>query len=258
MVSFATMSRLWGENTYREVAARDRDRIVAILPLGAVEAHGPHLPLITDGLIAEAMAGEAAARLETRGLEAMVLPTLDYSAAPFARQFAGTISVRPETVTALVRDIGWSLSSRVACLALANAHLDPAHLGSLHSATEELAGLGVRVAFPDLTTKPWAPRLCDEFKSGACHAGRYESSVVLACRPDLVRDVIRRTLADNPVSLAKAIRDGKKTFSGAGGPQAYFGAPAEATPGEGRETISELGAILEDSVLQALSVGAAS
>jgi creatinine amidohydrolase len=252
------MSRSWGEKTYREVTTRARDRLVAILPLGAVEAHGPHLPLVTDGLIAEAMAAEGARRLELRGLEALVLPTQDYSAAPFAREFAGTVSVRPETIVALVRDIGWALAPRVACFALANAHLDPAHLGSLHSAAEELTEMGVRVAFPDLTLKPWALRLTEEFKSGACHAGRYETSVVLACRPDLVRGAIRRTLVANPRSLAQAIREGKKTFSEAGGGDAYFGAPAEATPGEGRDTISELGAILEDAVLQSLSAGLAS
>lgn len=248
------MSRLWGDKTYREVATRDEDRLVAILPLGAVEAHGPHLPLVTDGIIAQAMAEEAARRLEELGWEALVLPTLDYSAAPFAREFPGTVSVRPETVAALISDIGWSLAPRVACLALANAHLDPAHLGSLHSAAEELAELGLCVAFPDLTLKPWALRLGDEFKSGACHAGSYETSVVMAERPDLVRGAIRRTLEANPSSLAQAIRDGKKSFTEAGGPDAYFGAPAAATPGEGRDTISELGAILADAVVQALAV----
>ncbi len=252
------MSRLWGEKTYREVASRARDRLVAILPLGAVEAHGPHLPLVTDGLIAEAMAAEAARRLESRGLQTLILPTLDYAAAPFAREFAGTISVRPETVASLITDIGWSLAPRIACLALANAHLDPAHLGSLHSASEELSEHGVLVAFPDLTLKPWALRLTDEFKSGACHAGSYETSVILAERPELVRGAIRRTLPPNPRSLAAAIREGKKTFREAGGPDAYFGAPAAATPGEGRDTVSELGAILEDCVLQMLSAGLAS
>jgi creatinine amidohydrolase len=252
------MNRSWGEKTYREVANRGRDRLVAILPLGAVEAHGPHLPLITDGLIAEAMADEGARRLETRGLHALVLPSLDYAAAPFAREFPGTVSVRPDTIAALVRDIGWSLAPRVACFALANAHLDPAHLGSLHSAAEELVELGVRIAFPDLTLKPWALRLTDEFKSGACHAGSYETSIVLASRPELVRGAIRRTLSANPISLAKAIREGKKSFSEAGGPDAFFGDPAAATPGEGRDTISELGAILEDAVLQAFSAGDAS
>jgi len=246
------MSFVWGERTYREVATRAAGRLVAILPLGAVEAHGPHLPLITDGLIAEAMAAEAARRLDGRDLEVLILPTLHYSAAPFAREFPGTVSVRPDTVATLIRDIGWSLSQQVACLALANAHLDPAHLGSLHSAAEELGELEVTVAFPDLTLKPWALRLTDEFKSGACHAGCYETSVVLAERPELVRGAIRRTLRDNPVSLAQAIRDGKKTFREAGGPDAYFGAPAAATPGEGRDTVSELGAILEDAVLQSL------
>lgn len=252
------MSRSWGEKTYREVATRARDRLVAILPLGAVEAHGPHLPLVTDGVIAQAMAEDGAERLERRGLQALVLPTLDYAAAPFAREFAGTVSVRPDTVAAMIRDIGWALSARVTCFALANAHLDPAHLGSLHSAVEELSELGLLVAFPDLTLRPWALRLGEEFKSGACHAGCYETSVVLAARPDLVRGAIRRTLKPNPVSLSKAIREGKKTFREAGGANAYFGAPAQATPGEGRDTISELGAILEDSVLQALSAGAAS
>ena len=79
--------------------------------------------------------------------------------------------------------------------------------------------------------------------------------MVLAERPDLVKGAIRRTLAANPISLGKAIREGKKTFREAGGPDAYFGAPAEATPGEGRDSVSELGAILEDAVLQALAEG---
>jgi creatinine amidohydrolase len=252
------MEQAWGERTYREIAGRSRERLVAILPLGAVEAHGPHLPLTTDGIIAQAMAEEGARRLEGRGLQALVLPPLEYSAAPFAGEFSGTVSVRPETAAAMVRDIGWALAPRITCFALANAHLDPAHLGSLHSAAEELKELGVLVAFPDLTLKPWALRLGDEFRSGACHAGCYETSVVMAARPELVRGAIRRTLAPNPRSLSQAIRDGKKTFQEAGGPDAYFGAPAEATAGEGRDTISELGAILEAAVFQALSEGSAS
>jgi creatinine amidohydrolase len=252
------MDHAWGERTYREIAGRSRERLVAILPLGAVEAHGPHLPLVTDGIIAGAMAEEGARRLESRGLQALVLPALDYSAAPFAREFSGTVSVRPETVTAMVRDIGWALAPRTTCLALANAHLDPAHLGSLHAAVEELTGLGVLVAFPDLTRKPWALRLGEEFRSGACHAGRYETSVVMAARAELVRDDLRTALDANPRSLSEAIGEGKRTFGEAGGPDAYFGAPAEATAAEGRETVAELGAILEEAVFQALSQGSAS
>ena len=99
---------------------------VAILPVGAIEAHGPHLPLETDVIIAQAMARAGAARLAARGCESVVLPPLTYTAAAFARGFAGTLSLRPETVMATVVDIAGSLRPHgFAVLAIANAHLDP-------------------------------------------------------------------------------------------------------------------------------------
>jgi creatinine amidohydrolase len=90
--------------------------------------------------------------------------------------------------------------------------------------------------------------LTAEFKSGACHAGRFETSIVLAARPDLVREKTMAALVPNPASLSRAIRDGKRSFEEAGGARAYFGFPAEATPEEGRATIEVLGAILDDAV----------
>jgi creatinine amidohydrolase len=69
---------------------------VAILPTGAMEAHGPHLPLSTDVIIAEAMARDGAARLAARGMEAVLLPALAWTPAPFAAGFPGTLSIRPE------------------------------------------------------------------------------------------------------------------------------------------------------------------
>ncbi len=233
--------------TWEEVRALDPSRLVAILPVGAVEAHGPHLPLSTDGVIAEAMARAAAARLDS---EVLLLPPLTYTAAGYAAGFAGTISARPETVTSLLVDIARSLAAQgVRRLALANAHLEPAHLASLHAAVEAVRG-GIAVAFPDLTRKPWALRLTDEFKSGACHAGRFEGSIVMAARPDWVREEIRKGLPPNPKSLVEAIRRGLRTFEEAGGPRAYFGEPAAASAEEGRRTIETLGAILAESILE--------
>jgi creatinine amidohydrolase len=104
------------------------------------------------------------------------------------------------------------------------------------------------VAFPNLAAKPWALRLSDEFKSGACHAGQFETSVVLAERPELVREDTRLALPAIPASLSSAIRDGKLSFEEAGGPRAYFGFPAQATAEEGRATIEVLGAILDEAV----------
>ena len=222
----------------------------AVLPVGAIEAHGPHLPLETDVIIAQAMARAGAARLAARGLSVVVLPPLTYTAAAFAQSFAGTLSLRPETVTATVLDIAASLARHgFGVLAIANAHLDPAHLASLEAAVSAIRrDTGLAVAFPNLAAKPWALRLGDEFRSGACHAGQFETSIVLAERPELVRDGIRAALPANPASLSRAIRDGKRSFEEAGGARAYFGFPAQATAEEGRATIDVLGAILDEAV----------
>ena len=67
-----------------------------------------------------------------------------------------------------------------------------------------------------------------------------------------MRDDLRRALPENPASLSRAIRDGKKTFAEAGGPEAYFGDPAAATHEEGEATIEVLGEILEEAVMAAM------
>ena len=236
--------------TWEEARAAAGPRSVAILPVGAIEAHGPHLPLETDVIIALAMARAGAARLAGRGMSVVVLPALPFTTARFAETFAGTLSLQPATATALVADLAAGLARHgFALLAIANAHLDPAHLASLETAAGHIRReLGLPVAFPNLTLATWAPRLSEEFRSGACHAGQFETSIVLAERPELVRDGIRAALPPNPASLSRAIRDGKQSFEEAGGSRAYFGYPAQATAEEGRTTIETLGAILEEAV----------
>lgn len=232
----------------------DRQRLVVILPAGAIEAHGPHLPLATDVIIAEAMARAGAERLEAAGYDALLLPPLAYTPAPFAAGFAGTVSIRPETLTALVVDIGRALHAHgMRCLAIANAHLDPAHLRALADAVATLTADGLATAFPDLTRRRVAERLTAEFRSGACHAGRYETSIVMAVRPDLVDDAARLDLPPVMQSLTVAIHEGRRTFEEAGGARAYFGDPAAATAGEGAATIDELGRILAEAVLDAVN-----
>ena len=253
MIPEAREVRQLAEMTWEEARDIDRGWAVAVLPVGAIEAHGPHLPLATDCVIAEAMARAAAERLDARGVPAVVLPVFPYTSAGFAAGFPGTISTSAAAVTALVADIARSLRSQgFRALAIANAHLDPEHLVSLHAACEAAASDGVAVVFPDLTRRPWGGRLTEEFRSGACHAGRFEGSIVLAQRPDLVRDDLRQELPANPRSLSTAIAEGKRTFEEAGGPQAYFGDPAAASAREGAETIAALGEILADAVIEAL------
>ena len=252
MIPGARDTRQLGEITWEEARDLDRARTVAVLPVGAIEAHGPHLPLATDSVIAEAMARAGAERLAACGVPAVVLPVLPYTRAGFASGFPGTISTSTDAVTALIAGIARSLAGQgFRALAIANAHLDPDHLASLHAVREAMDG-GMPVVFPDITRRPWGGRLGEEFRSGACHAGRFEGSVVLAERPDLVREDVRRTLPANPRSLSVAIAEGQRSFEGAGGPRAYFGDPAAATADEGRETIAALGGILAEAVLEAL------
>ena len=245
------------EMTFAEVREMGEDAVV-ILPTGAIEAHGPHLPLFTDVISARAMAAAGGRALEASGFsEVVIAPPLQWTSAGFAAGFAGTLSLSPATVTAIVVDAAVSLHrAGFAHIVLANAHLDPSHTASLHEGVRVAREQhGVVVAFPDITRKPWALRLTDEFKSGACHAGQFETSIVMAERPDLVRESIRAGLEPNPASLSRAIKEGKKTFEEAGGPSAYFGFPRSASAEEGRETIATLGSILADALVAVRTPG---
>jgi creatinine amidohydrolase len=237
------------EMTFVEVQEGAKGAIV-ILPVGAIEAHGPHLPLMTDVIIARGMAAAGARALEAGGFpNVLVAPALQWSPASFAAGFSGTQSLRPETFTALLAETVASLNrTGVRRIVVANPHFDPVHLAALHEGVRTAREAhGVSATFPDLTRKPWATRLSAEFKSGACHAGQFETSIVMAERPDLVRESIRVTLDDNDTSLSQAIREGKTTFEAAGGPRAYFGFPRNASAEEGRETLATLGAILAEA-----------
>lgn len=239
--------------TWTDVRALSPGRVIAILPTGAIEAHGPHLPLGTDIVIAEAMARAGAERLSARAFDVLIAPTLPVAPAPFAAAFAGTIHTPAEATTMMVMGVARSLASHgVRVTAVANAHHDPAHVDALRAAVENVAkDGGASLVFPDLTRRRWAEKLTPEFRSGACHAGRYEGSVVLAEQPESVNTIVMQTLAPNPRSLVDAIRMGQSTFADAGGRDAYFGFPADATADEGRYIVEMLGAILEEAVMDA-------
>ncbi|HJZ67423.1 MAG TPA: creatininase family protein [Blastocatellia bacterium] len=240
--------------TWKEIGDALKRGAVMILPIGSTEAHGPHLPLATDAIISEEMSRRAAEKLKVRGIETFVLPAIAYSVTDFSSDFPGTISIKRETAVALIHDICVSLYKQGARLvAIANSHLEPEHIESINKAIEKIrAETGRAVVFPDKRKRRWAEKLTEEFRRGDCHAGSYETSLVIAARPELVREDIRRSLERMPISIADKIKEGARSFAEAGGTEAYFGDPRAASPEEGHASYEALSDMIVTAVLGAL------
>jgi creatinine amidohydrolase len=244
--------------TWKEAREAIKRGVVVILPIGSTEAHGPHLPLATDVIISEEMSRRAAEKLSARGIETLVLPAVAYSVTDFSADFPGTVSIKKETAVALIQDICVSLYERGArFVAIANSHLEPEHIASLNEAIEKIRQeTGKVVAFPDKRKRRWAETLTEEFKRGDCHAGSYETSLVIAARPELVREDIRLSLERVPISIAEKIKEGASTFTEAGGTEAYFGDPRAASREEGEATYEALSNMIVTAVLEAIDAEA--
>src|ERR671914_2617926 len=100
-------------------------KALVILPVGVVEEHGAHLPLGMDSFAAEAYAVATAPYLEEKGYEVVVAPTINYGVAHQALNFAGTLTLQPDTLKSLVVDIGRSLAKHgLTRLVILNGHRD--------------------------------------------------------------------------------------------------------------------------------------
>jgi creatinine amidohydrolase len=238
------------EMSWTEVDEALKDRPVALVPVGAVEAHGPHLPLATDTLIATEMARRGAKKLKQHGIPALILPPVYFTVADFGADFAGTLSLPPETATALLRDVALAAGKRFRAVAFCNIHLEPRHVECLKKAVEEADRAGASVTFVDLARKRWAEKLGAAFQQGD-HAGAWETSLMMAAAPDRVRE--RERISLPPIDgLLPAIKKGAKTFVEAGGEEAYFGDPTAASAEEGEAAFEALGEVLCVSVMEHL------
>jgi len=168
--------------TWKEARDAINRGVVLILPVGSTEAHGPHLPIATDVIISKEMSRRAAEKLNAQGVESLVLPAIAYSVTDFSADFSGTISIRKETAVALIHDVCASLYQQGARLiAIANSHLEPEHVASINDAIKKVKQeTGRAIAFPDKRKRRWAEKLTEEFRRGDCHAGSYETSLVMA------------------------------------------------------------------------------
>jgi creatinine amidohydrolase len=239
-----TEPRRLGELTTPEVRALVAKPPTAVLvPVGSVEPHGPHLPLATDTLLSETAAMRACDALAAKGIRAVVAPSVAYGVTDFAEGFAGAVSVPAAVLTAMLRAIASSfLADGWTRVCFVNSHLEPAHDAAVRAAVEGLPGASV--ASP--LRRRWAKTLGDEFQSGACHAGRYETSLVLAAGGRVSDE--RAALPALAISLSDAIRDGQRRFRDIGMDRAYTGAPAEASRDEGDGLYEKLVAMIVGEV----------
>ncbi len=219
--------------TWKEAAAAFGAGAISLLPIGATEAHGPHLPLHTDVYLSLELCERIRLALPSDP-PVVVLAPIAFAVTEFAAGFPGTVSLSPATAKSLLSDVLRSLGRHgVKTVALVNSHLEPAHLSILGE---------VAAAFPDRpralfvnhSKKPWALKLSAEFQGGDCHAGSYETSLLMSSRfAPLVRTPLLPGLKPVSLGLVKQMRRGVTTFEAMGASDAYFGEPGVASAEEG-------------------------
>jgi creatinine amidohydrolase len=224
-------------------------KALVILPIGVIEEHGAHLPLGLDSFAAEAYAAAAAPHLEDRGYEVVVAPTINYGVAHQALDFAGTLTLQPETLKSLVVDIGRSLAKHgLARLVVLNGHRDNGHMKTLDDARRTLIEeQTAQVLCTGFTSDPAVTEAC--YRDGVKqfyrsprpdregHGGESETSVALYCFPDLVKQELIGQLEPNFDYDVEAFRNETQDYWNLSGGRGYFGSPQAADAETGKQLV---------------------
>lgn len=202
----------------------DGDTIV-LVPVGILEGHGPNLPLSTDTYQAVHVCRRLAEGMDN----VLVAPTVHYGQCSSTANFPGSISLRFDTVRALIRDIVSELYRQgVRNIAVISGHAGRNHIAAMSEAAREVVA-----EHPDLRVMTLSDfdlayeRLGKEFPADDGHGGAVETARVMAIRPDLVRGT-------GPPSTPQMPRwahlpDPERIWT-----QGYYGYPQEATPEKGK------------------------
>ncbi len=220
-----------------------------ILPLGAIEEHGPHLPLLVDWLGAQELARVIAPLLGRAGWRPVLAPSLPYGVSPLAGDWSGTVSLSIGTLRLLVGEVIGGLARHgFRRFVLANYQADPGHLRAMALIKRDaerrrriqvlFAGFapgdsGKAMLDPRVTALLRSPQPEREW-----HSGELETAMMLAVRPGLVRRALVRRLPPAWVDVKRALAAGPTTFKrmnprGRG----YFGWPAAARAETGRAAL---------------------
>ena len=202
--------------------AQDLEGSVLFVPLGSTEQHGPHLPLNTDSVIAEAWANGMAKAALTR---VAVAPVLSYGASGEHQDFAGTLSIGTPALRLVLVEMVRSAAGRFARVVFVSGHAG--NVEALSHARQQMVDEGHRV---DVLV-PIVP-------GGDAHAGHTETSLMLYLRADLVHMDRAETGNDRPSSdLMDAMREGGVIAVSANG---VLGDPVDADAADGKSIMNRL------------------
>lgn len=256
------------EMTYVELETAARDGAVALWALGAIEEHGPHLPLATDVYVPTAQLRQAQKKLADQKISSVIVPAYYWGVNNVTGAFAGSIHIRPEIMVEVMTDVFRSLAragfKEIFCI---TGHYDAAHGRALIEAVRRANHTGTIKAY-FVVPKPLGTRLgLKERETGFLliepstgpapahpdlHAGEGETSAVLAIAPDLVHKDIASKLPSTDLT-AKDVEDWRKGQERARQitPQGYLGAPARADAATGAARIELEGNRIAEAIASA-------
>lgn len=215
-------------------------RVLAVLPLGATEQHGQHLPRETDTLLATAAAGLIAADVLAGNVLAgmrhvRVLPALAYGASGEHQSFPGTVSMGTDALAGMILELGRSVATWADRLVVVNGH--GGNVEALRRAVSRLRYEGRDCAWLSCRTAE---------DSADTHAGHAETSLMLHLHPDLVRSELAVRGCTEPLArILPAMREGGVA---AVSPSGVLGDATTATAVEGRRLWEDLAADVRDRV----------
>ena len=182
-----TMARAWQDFTWTDLTG-DAPKPVAILPIAAIEQHGPHLPLGVDALINEAILTRALAQLPDT-IPACALPMQVIGHSVEHTRFPGTLTASAETLIALWTSIGHSVArAGISKLILFNTHGgNPPISDIVCRRLRDEAGMLAVSCFAGRLGLPEGLTISATERKHGYHGGLVETSIMLAIRPDLVR-----------------------------------------------------------------------